>query len=752
MRNLPAGWQVRKRRQFPYRHLFYCSRFSHFLFNLLTSKKIVMPEFDTSHVKNIVLLGHAGSGKTTLAECMLFEAGLINRRGSIEERNTVGDYHDLEQERGNSIFSKLMHTKWRGYKINIIDTPGYDDFVGEVISALRVADTGVMLLNAAMGVEVGTEIIWEYTEKFKTPMIFAVNKTDHEKADFDRTVQQAKDHFGNKVTVVQYPLNQGLGFNTIIDVLRMVMYKFPNSGGKPDKLPIPDEERAKADQLHKDLVEAIASNDESLMEKYFDKGELDEDEMKTGLKKAMINHDLFPLFCISGERNMGSGRLMGFIDNVCPSANEMVPQPTKSGEKLSCDAGGPACIFVYKTISEPHVGDLSFFKVYSGTLKPGMELVNESNGSSEKLNQLFLVEGIKRVPINELVAGDIGATLKLRNTHINNTLHIKGKNYELQPIEFPPPNMSVAIETLKKGEEEKLSQALHQIREEDPTMIVEFSPELKQTIIHCQGDMHLAVAKWKIEHLHKLEVKFNRPRIPYRETIRKMSEANYRHKKQSGGAGQFGEVYMRIDPWYEGMPDPKGLTVRGRETYDLDWGGKLVFYNCIVGGAIDTRFLPSILKGVMEKMQVGPLTGSYVRDVRVCVYDGKMHPVDSNDISFKIAGLQAFRQAFQQADPQILEPIYSVEVLCPDDLTGAVMGDLQSRRAIVEGIDTEGHFQKIIAKVPLAEMHDYSSSLRSITQGRAKFKMYFHEYAPVPFELQRKLADDYSRSMKEELV
>ena len=711
-----------------------------------------MPEFDTSHVKNIVLLGHAGSGKTTLAECMLYEAGITTRRGSIAERNTTGDYHELEQERGNSIFSKLLHTKWRGYKINIIDTPGYDDFVGEVISALKVADTGVMLLNAVMGVEVGTDIIWEYTEKFKTPMIFAVNKLDDDNADFDRTVREAKSHFGNNVVVVQYPHQTGSGFHEIIDVLRMTMYKFKDAGGKPEKLPIPDDEKEKAENLHKELIEAIASNDESLMETYFEKGELMEDEMKMGMKKAMINHDLFPLFCLSAERNMGSGRLMGFIDNVCPSANEMPAQTTKNGDKLSCDANGPACIFIYKTISEPHVGELSFFKVFSGTVKSGMELENETTGVTEKISQLFLVEGNKRTPVTELVAGDIGATLKLKNTHVNNTLHTRGKNYELPPIEFPSPNMTVAIETLKKGEEEKLSQALHQLREEDPTLLVEVSQELKQTLIHCQGDMHLAVAKWKIEKQHKLDVRFVKPRIAYRETIRKMADANYRHKKQSGGAGQFGEVYMRIEPWYEGMPEPKDLNVRGRDIYDLDWGGKLVFYNCIVGGAIDTRFLPSILKGVMEKMHNGPLTGSYARDIRVCVYDGKMHPVDSNDISFKIAGLQAFRQAFQQADPQILEPIYHVEVLCPDDLTGSVMGDLQSRRAIVEGIDSEGHFQKVIAKVPLAEMEGYSSSLRSITQGRAKFKMNFQAYEAVPFELQRKLIDEYSKTAKEELV
>ncbi len=711
-----------------------------------------MAEFDTSHVKNIVLLGHAGAGKTSLAECMLYEAGIINRRGHIAERNTTGDYHELEQERGNSIFSKLLHTRWRGYKINILDTPGYDDFAGEVISALRVGDTGIMLLNAVMGVEVGTDIIWEYTEKFKTPMIFAVNKLDDDNADFDKTVREAKAHFGNKVVVVQYPRQTGAGFHEIIDVLRMTLYKFTDDGGKPQKLPIPDEERTKADELHKELVEAVASNDESLMEKYFDQGELDEDEMKNGLKKAMINHDLFPLFCLSAERNMGSGRLMGFIDNVCPSANEMPPQRTRKGASLPCDTAGPACLFIYKTLSEPHIGELSFFKVYSGTIKSGMELENETTGVVEKISQLFLLEGNKRTAVNELVAGDIGATLKLKNTHVNNTLHARGQQYELDPIVFPASNMTVAIEPLRKGEEEKLSQALHVLREEDPTLLVEVSPELKQTLIHCQGDMHLAVAKWKIEHNHKLEVRFVKPRIAYRETIRRAADATYRHKKQSGGAGQFAEVYLRIEPWHEGLLDPSDLSVRGRDEISLDWGGKLIFFNCIVGGSIDTRFLPSILKGVMEKMQNGPLTGSYARDIRVCVYDGKMHPVDSNDISFKIAGLQAFRQAFQQADPLIMEPIYRLSVLCPDDLTGAVMGDLQSRRAMVEGMDSEGHFQKILARVPLAEMEGYSSSLRSLTQGRAKFSMQFDAYDPMPYELQKKLVEEYGKQAKEETV
>ncbi len=704
-----------------------------------------MATYDSKHVKNIALLGHAGCGKTTLAECMLFEAGITKRRGSIAQRNTVSDYHELEIERQSSVFSSLLHTTWKDFKINIIDTPGYDDFAGEVISALRVADTGVIVLNGVMGVEVGTDIIWEYTDTFKTPAIFVVNQLDREEADFDRTLRDAKTHFGNNVVAVQYPVQTGSNFGSIIDVLNMIMYKFGPNGGKPEKLSIPDSEKERADQLHKELIETIASNDEGLMEKYFEIGELTEQEMKDGLHTSMIKHDIFPLFCASGEKNMGVGRIMSFIDYVCPAPNDMPVQKTKAGSELPCDVKGPACIFIFKTIIEPHIGELSLFKVYSGSIKTGCELVNENTGATEKINQLFLMEGHNRVPVQELVAGDIGATIKLRSTHVNNTLHDKGANLELKPIKFPKPNLSIAIAVVNKGDEEKLSQALHTLHEEDASMYFEVSPEVKQILLHCQGELHLKVLQWKIEHLHKLDVKFDKPKIPYRETIGSRAESSYRHKKQSGGAGQFAEVYMRIEPWYEGMPNPEGLNLRNKEEINLDWGGKLVFCNCIVGGAIDSRFLPSILKGVMEKMQNGPLTGCYARDIRVSVYDGKMHDVDSNDISFKIAGLHAFRQAFIEAKPQLLEPIYTVEVFCPDEMVGAVMGDLQTRMGVVEGMEAEGHFEKITAKVPLAQMYQYSSSLRSLTQGRARFNMYFDSYAPAAYEVQRQLMEAYSR-------
>lgn len=711
-----------------------------------------MTSFDTNHVKNITLLGHSGCGKTTFAECMLFESGTIGRRGSIAQSNTVSDYHELEQKRGSSVFSSILHTTWRDYKINIIDTPGYDDFVGEVISALRVADTGVILLNAEMGVEVGTDIIWEYTEKYKTPTLFVVNQIDKPNADFDKALADAKSHFGSNVVAVQYPVKAGQGFNQIIDVLNMVMYEYPSGGGKPEKKSIPESEKAKAEELHRELVEAIAANDEGLMEKYFDQGELSEDEMKAGLHVSMINHDLFPVFCASSELNMGVGRIMSYIDNVCPSSNEMPPQITKAGTSLKCDANGPTCIFVFKTIIEPHIGELSIFKVFSGKVLPGTELVNENTGVTEKINQLLLVEGHNRVTVDELVAGDIGATIKLKSTHVNNTLHEKGANLELQPIDFPHPNMTLAISTVNPRDEEKLAQALHILREEDASLYTEVSPELKQTLLHCQGELHLRTIDWKLKNIHKLDIVTEYPKVPYRETIQAQAEATYRHKKQSGGAGQFGEVSIRIEPWYEGMPDPKGLNVRGREEIDLDWGGKLVFFNCIVGGAIDARFLPAIQKGIMEKMQNGPLTGSYARDIRVSVFDGKMHPVDSNDISFKIAGQQAFKQAFHEAHPQLLEPLYKVEVFCPADYVGAIMGDLQIRLGIVEGIEADGHFQKVSAKVPLAQMHDYSSALRGLSQGRARYTLEFSEYAPVSYDIQKKLIEEHSHKHVEELA
>ncbi|MDH5597789.1 MAG: elongation factor G [Cyclobacteriaceae bacterium] len=705
-----------------------------------------MKVFDETHIKNIVLLGSSKSGKTTLAETMLFEAGLINRRGRVEDKNTVSDYHEIEHQRENSVYSTLMHTEWRNYKINIIDTPGLDDFVGEVIAPVRVADTCVFLINAQNGVEIGTELIWNYVDEFQKPTIFAINQLDHGKANFEQSYDSIRERFGTAATLMQYPLNAGEGFDTIIDLLKMIMYKFPADGGKPEKLPIPDSEKERADELHNELVEKAAENDEGLMELYFEKGTLNEDELRQGLKIGMRNHQIFPVFCVSAEKNMGSGRMMGFIDNVAPSSVHTKPEMDEEGNDIKFDPKGEPVLFVFKTQNEPNLGKMSFFKVISGEVSSGTELVNHQTGNTERISQLFIVDGHKRNQVDKLVTGDIGAALKLKDTQTNHTLRSPKTSISISPIQFPEPRIRTAITTESKADEEKMSEALQKIHQEDPTIIFEYSPELRQLILSCQGELHMTVTQWILENLYKVHVKFEKPRIPYRETIQKSSESNYRHKKQSGGAGQFGEVFMKIDPYYEGMPEPEGVSIRGKEEIPLKWGGKLVFYNCIVGGAIDARFIPSIQKGVMEKMEEGPLTGSYVRDVRVIVYDGKMHPVDSNDISFKIAGMMAFKEAFIKASPKLLEPVNELEILVPEDLMGEVMTDLQTRRSMIMGMDSKGNYSVIKAKTPLAELDRYTTSLRSITQGRASFSTKFAEYLPVPAELQKDLISEYQMS------
>ncbi|MCU0357653.1 MAG: elongation factor G [Cyclobacteriaceae bacterium] len=701
-----------------------------------------MKVYDEKHLKNIVLLGAPKSGKTLLAEDMIFEAGITHRRGTIEGKNTVSDYHEIEQERGNSIFATPLHTEWHDYKINIIDTPGFDDFVGEMVSSIRVADTCVVVINAQNGVEVSTELIWKYVDQFNKPVMFAINQVDHAKSNFDEALESIKAEFGNAVTQMQYPVNQGEGFDAIIDLLKMVMYKFPAEGGKPEKLPIPASEKEKAERLHNELVEKAAENDEKLMEKYFEKGTLDEDEMREGLKLGMIHHDVFPVFVTSAKKNMGSGRMMGFIDNVAPLPREAKPEITTDGKEIPYDINQPACLFVFKTHLEPNVGKLTFFKVISGEVNSNSELINSQTGAVEKFHQLFIMDGKTRNPVDKLVAGDIGATLKLKDTYTNQTLHAKGFEVTIAPIDYPEPRIRAAVVASSKGEDEKLGEMLNKIHQEDPTVEVGYSRELRQLIIAAQGEMHLAVCKWYLENVYKLHVDFKTPRVSYRETIRKPASAMYRHKKQSGGAGQFGEVHLKIEPYVEGMPEPTEFSVRGKEVIELEWGGKLVFYNCIVGGVIDARFIPSIQKGVMEKMEQGPITGSYVRDVRVMVYDGKMHPVDSNDISFKIAGMMAFREAFMNAEPTLLEPLYDIEILLPEEIMGEVMGDLQTRRSIIMGIDSKGKYQVIKARTPLNELDRYSTTLRSLSQGRASFSQKFAEYAQVPYEVQQKLAKE----------
>lgn len=702
-----------------------------------------MKTYDEKHIKNIVLLGAHGSGKTTLAETMLFEAGLIPRRGRIEDGNTVSDHTELERERGYSVQSTCLHTEWRNYKINVIDTPGLDDLAGEMTPAIRVADSCVLVVHAQNGVEVGTDLVWEHIAPVGSPVIIAINQLDHPRADFDAATAQAREHFGNGVTIMQYPVEQGEGFHRIIDLLKMTMYVFKDEGGKPEKRPIPDSEREKAEALHKELVEKAAENDERLMEHYFEKGELDEDEMREGLKQGMLGRTCFPVFCLSAMRNMGSGRLMGFIDNVAPSAMEMPAAETEDGGSLPCMAEGPAVLFTFKTAIEAHSGKITQFKVMSGEVHEGDDLINAETGGTERLNQLYIMEGKERKPVERLVAGDIGAVLKLKGTGTGQTLHAKGSPLKVRPLEPPPARLFRTIRSADPKQEEKLHTALLEMQQEDPSLTLRYVRESAEQVIGTLGELHLGAVEWKLAKQHKVDVVFGSPRVAYRETIRRPAAAMYRHKKQTGGSGQFGEVHLRIDPWYEGVPEPVGVSVRGREDVQLPTGGKLVFYNCITGGVIDNRFLPSILKGVMEKMEHGPLTGSPARDVRVVVHDGKMHPVDSNDISFRIAGLMAFKDAFTQADPQLMEPVQEVEVRVPEELMGDVMTDLQGRRSMILGIEGMGRTQVIKAQVPVAELDRYSIKLRSLTQGRGTHSERFLEYRPVPAELQHKLVQGH---------
>jgi len=697
-----------------------------------------MKIYDDKHIKNVAFVGANKSGKTTLAETMLFEAGLVNRRGSVENKNTISDYHEIEQERETSIFATPLHTEWRNYKINILDTPGLDDFIGEIASTMHVADSIVMLINGQQGVEIGTEIIWNYVDRYSKPTLFVVNQIDNPSTDFDECFKSIVNLVGNNAVKIQYPLVIG-DAQCIIDVLKMKMYKFGPEGGKPEKLEIPANQIDLANELHNELVEKAAENDEALMELYFDKGTLNEDEMREGIKKGMLNHELFPVFCISALKDMGSGRLMGFIDNVAPSAADLKPEQSVEGKTIECKNTGPTALFIFKTLYEPNLGQISFFKVKSGEIKQNDKLENSRNDEIETLNQLYIMDGKNREPVEKLSAGDIGATLKLKYTETNDTLRTKGSDITIKPIEYPEPRITKVVTATDKNDEEKLSEALKKIHSQDPTVTVRYMKELKQMILSCQGELHLATIEWTLNKIYGIKVSFEQPKIAYRETIQRSATTSYKHKKQSGGSGQFGEVHIKIEPYFEGMPEPEGFNIRGKEEVKLEWGGKLVFYNCIVGGVIDTRYLPSVLKGILEVMEEGPLTGSYARDIRVMLFDGKMHAVDSNDISFKIAAAHAFKEAFLNAKPKLLEPIHDLFVKVPEELMGNVMTDLQSRRSIILGMDSDGKYQTIKAKTPLAEMYKYSTTLRSITQGRGSFSTKFSNFELVPNNVQDEL-------------
>lgn len=718
-----------------------------------------MRVYQTNEIKNIALLGSAGSGKTTLAEAMLYEAGIIKRRGSVEAKNTVSDYFPVEQEYGYSVFSTVFHVEWNNKKLNIIDCPGADDFVGGAITALNVTDQAVILINGQYGPEVGTQNNFRYTEKLKKPVIFLVNQLDSDKCDFDAIVSSMKDIYGPKCVQIQYPITTGPGFNSLIDVLLMKKYSWKPEGGAPIIEDIPAEEMPKAMELHKALVEAAAENDEGLMEKFFEEEALTEDEMREGIRKGLVTRSIFPVFCVCAGKDMGVRRLMEFLGNVVPFVSEMPKVHNTRGEEVAADSNGPTSLYFFKTGMEPHIGEVSYFKVMSGTVKAGADLTNADRGSKERLAQIFACAGANRIQVDEMCAGDIGCTVKLKDVKTGNALNGKDCEYKYDFIKYPNSKYSRAIKAVNEQETEKMMASLIKMRQEDPTWVVEQSKELRQTIVHGQGEFHLRTLKWRMENNEKIQVKFEEPKIPYRETITKAARADYRHKKQSGGAGQFGEVHLFVEPYADGMPDPTvfkfggqeyRINVKNKEEIDLEWGGKLVFINSVVGGAIDARFMPAILKGVMERMERGPLTGSYARDVRVIVYDGKMHPVDSNELSFMLAGRNAFAAAFREAGPKILEPIYDLEVYVPADFMGDVMSDLQGRRAMIMGMDSEAGYQKLQAKIPLKELSNYSISLSSITGGRASFTTKFASYELVPNDIQQQLVKEHEAELASE--
>lgn len=710
-----------------------------------------MKVYKTNELRNIALIGGAKSGKTTLSEAILFEGGVINRRGTIEDKNTVSDYRSIELERQNSVGSTVMYAEHKDFKINFIDTPGFDDFIGETVAALNVADTAFMLINAQHGTEVGTEIHFRQTKAIEEPVIFLINQLDHEKSNFEESFRQLKTQFGNSVTMLQYPYNEGQNFDAIIDILQQKMFKYPAGGGKAEVLDIPADQKEKAEKMLNELIEAAAENDEAIMESFFENGTLTPEELTRGLKLGIMNRGTFPVLCIAAKPNFGVDLLLDFIINYVPAPNEMPGRNTTDGKALTCDPNDPTSALIFKTSSEEHLGEISFFKVYAGEITEGMDMVNGVNSSKERIPQLFAVAGKKREKIEKVYAGDIAATIKLKNARTNQTLNgTKNAGDVIEKITFPDAKITMAVKAKNTSDDEKLGASLTELQKVDPTISIEYSKELKQILIRGQGELHLNIAKWHLENVEKIAIEYYTQKIPYRETITKNAKAMYRHKKQSGGSGQFGEVHLMIQPYSEGMANQTEFPIRGTEVLDLPWGGKLVFNNCIVGGSIDARFHPAILKGIMEKIEEGPLTGSYARDIVVNVYDGKMHTVDSNELAFKLAGRQAFREAFKNAGPKIMEPIYDVEVMVPGDRMGDIMTDLQGRRAVIMGMDSEGNYQIVKAKVPLAEMNRYSTALSSMTSGSGTYSLKFSDYAQVPGDVQTTLLKAYEEEENED--
>ena len=693
-------------------------------------------EYTTDKIRNIAFIGHGGSGKTTISEAVLLTSGTSTRFGRVEDGSSISDYHPDEIERKISINASLLHCDWETFKFNILDTPGYSDFTGEVVSSLRVSDIAVVLLKAVEGTEVGTEIVWNYTKRYQTPAILIVNKLDNENADFDHAFASAKNRFGADVTLVQFPANQGLTFDSIVDVLKMKMYKYQRDGsGRFTETDIPAEFKEKAEALHEELIEKIAETDEDLMNKFFEDGTLKDADLQKGLKLALNTRKIFPVFCAAASMNIGISPILSFLVQYGPSPADRGPVQAKDQKnqdiQVAPDANAQPSLFAFKTVSEQHVGELSFFRVYSGTVTPGLDLTNNSNGKVERLGQIFVMNGKERRDVGKLLAGDIGAVVKLKDTHTNNTLSSRSFSVLYPPIEFPEPVIRMAIKARAKGDEDKIGTGLHYLHEEDPTFLVHVDGELSQTIIAGQGELHLLIVTKRLKEKYGVDVDLAEPRIPYKEAIKaKVNEIEYKHKKQTGGRGQFGHVYLKLEP--------------------LPRGGGFEFVDEVVGGVVPGRFIPAVEKGVIETMHRGVLAGYQIVDVRVTIFDGSYHTVDSDEHSFKIAGAMAFKKGFLEARPVLLEPINEIEVIVPDEYMGDVMGDISGRRGKISGMESEGSFQKIKALVPMSEIHKYSTILRSMTQGRGVYRTKFSHYEELPREQAEKVIAAKEKAKEEE--
>ena len=711
-----------------------------------------MKSYATKDIRNVALIGATRAGKTTLAEAMLFEGKVIDRRGSVEGKNTVSDNTEFEQTNQKSINATPLYAEFAGRKINFIDCPGSDDFSGGALSAFKVVDSAVMLMNGTAGVEVGTTIFSRYADQYGIPMIIAVGQLDHEKANWDGVRAAISEEFGKKAVLCQFPVNPGAGLEGVVDVIKMKFYDA--KGAESD---IPAAYADEAENLRAELMEKAAEGSDELMEKFFDTMELSTEEICLGLSAGLAACETIPVFCVAPKSNIGTRRLMEFIVDVAPSPEGKVAKTVEGGD-VPCLSDGPVSIFIFKTSVEQHLGDVSYFKVMSGTLNEGADLVNPETGNGERLSAIYAVAGAKKEKVASLSAGDIGCVMKLKNGKNDVTLAAPGQE-AIAHMVFPDAKYRCAVKALDKNDEAKVGDALNKIAAQDPTIGVEYSKELRQTILSGMGEQHINYVKWRVNNEFKLDVELYAPKVPYRETITKIATAQYRHKKQSGGAGQFGEVHLLVCPYVEGQEAPKNFKIDGKDTVfnfksqditDLEWGGKLEFYNCVVGGSIDLGFMPAILKGIKSKMEEGPLTGSYARDIRVYVYDGKMHPVDSKEIAFIIAGRNAFKEAFRNAGPKILEPIYNVDIFTPNEYVGPCMSDLNTRRGMIMNQDMEKGFTVLHARVPLAELYRYSTVLSSLTAGSATFQMKFSEYQQVPADVQNKLIAEYAAQEQEE--